>query len=112
MTGLYTLISLSILNRTKEIGIRKVMGAEIRHIFLVLSRGYLVNLVLSSILGCAGGYFLSMSLMESIWDHFTNMTPWIFINTILIIFGITLITTAGRIYAAATQNPADCLRYE
>jgi ABC-type antimicrobial peptide transport system permease subunit len=112
MTGLYTLISLSILNRTKEIGIRKVMGAEIRHIFVVLSRGFLINLAISSILGCVGGYFLSISLMESIWDHFTSMTAWVFIFTILIIFGVTLITTAGRIYAAATQNPADCLRYE
>jgi hypothetical protein len=112
MTGLYTLVSLSIINRTKEIGIRKVMGAAIHHIFLVLSKGFLINLALSSVLGCVGGYFLSMTLMESIWDHYTNMTPWIFLDTIVIIFFITMVTIAGRIYAAAIQNPADCLRYE
>ena len=112
MTGLYTLVSLSILNRTKEIGIRKVMGAAIHHIFIVLSKGYLINLAISSILGCVGGYFLSMSLMESIWDHFTSVTPWLFFYTILIILVATLVTIAGRIYAAAMQNPVDCLRYE
>ena len=112
MTGLYTLVSLSILNRTKEIGIRKVMGAAVHHIFLVLSKGFLINLVLSSVLGCVGGYFLSMTLMESIWDHYTKMSPGVFIYTALIILLITMVTIAGRIYAAATQNPADCLRYE
>jgi ABC-type antimicrobial peptide transport system permease subunit len=112
MTGLYTLVSLSILNRTKEIGIRKVMGAAIHHIFLVLSKGFLVNLAISSVLGCLGGFYLSNVLMESIWDHYTNVTPLTFVYTILIIFAITLVTIAGRIYAAATQNPADCIRYE
>ncbi len=112
MTGLYTLVSLSILKRTKEIGIRKVMGAPVRHIFLVLSRGFLINLALSSVLGCVGGYFLSMTLMDSIWEQFTDATPAVFIYTVLIIFSITLITIAGKIYAAAMQNPVECIRYE
>lgn len=112
MTGLYTLVSLSILNRTKEIGIRKVMGAEIRHIFLVLSKGFLINLSISSVLGCVGGYFLSVTLMESIWDHFLEISAGIFVATFLIIFTVTAVTIAGKIYAASIQNPAECLRYE
>jgi ABC-type antimicrobial peptide transport system permease subunit len=112
MTGLYTLVSLTILNRTKEIGIRKVMGAEIRHIFLVLSRGFLINLALSSVLGCVGGYFLSITLMESIWDHYVDISVGIFLVTFLIIFAVTAMTIAGKIYAASIQNPAECLRYE
>jgi ABC-type antimicrobial peptide transport system permease subunit len=40
------------------------------------------------------------------------MTPGIFIYTVLIIFTVTMITIAGKIYAAANMNPADCLRYE
>ena len=112
MTGLYTLVSLSILNRIKEIGIRKVMGAGIHQIFLVLSRGFLINLAISSVLGCVGGYFLSVTLMESIWDHFLEISAGIFILTFLIIFAVTMVTIAGKIYAAANQNPAECLRYE
>jgi ABC-type antimicrobial peptide transport system permease subunit len=112
MTGLYTLVSLSIINRTKEIGVRKVMGALVHHIFLVLSRGFLINLAISSVLGCVGGYFLSLALLDSIWDHFLDMTPGIFIYTVLIIFTVTMVTIAGKIYAAANMNPTDCLRYE
>ena len=112
MTGLYTLVSLSILNRTKEIGIRKVMGAPIYHIFLVLSRGFLINLALSSILGCIGGYYLSLNLMKSIWEQYVNVTPVVYIYSFLIIFMVTILTIAGKIYSAAIQNPATCLRYE
>jgi ABC-type antimicrobial peptide transport system permease subunit len=112
MTGLYTLVSLSILNRTKEIGIRKVMGAPVPNIFVVLSKGFLFNLAISSLLGCIGGYFLSVMMLDSIWDHFLDFTPGIFIASVLIIFMITMVTIAGKIYQAAMQNPATCLRYE
>lgn len=112
MTGLYTLVSLSILSRTKEIGIRKVMGAPIPTIFMVLSKGFLINLAISSTLGCIGGYYLSVMMLDSIWDHFLDFTPGIFLYSVLIIFTATLITIAGKVYLAAIQNPVTCLRYE
>ncbi len=112
MTGLYTLVSLSILNRTKEIGIRKVMGALIHHIFKVLSKAFLINLAISCVLGCIGGYYLSKLMLESIWDHYLDFTPAIFIYSVIIIFSVTMLTIAGKIYQAASQNPASCLRYE
>jgi ABC-type antimicrobial peptide transport system permease subunit len=112
MTGLYTLVSLSILNRTKEVGIRKVMGAPVRNIFLVLSRGFLINLAISSIVGCVGGYFLSEMLLDSIWDMFLDFSPGIYVWSVLIMFTITVSTMAGKIVQAAHMNPAVGLRYE
>jgi putative ABC transport system permease protein len=112
MIGLYTLISLSILNRTKEIGIRKVMGSPVPRIWLVLSRGFLINLFISSILGCVGGYYLSLTLLDSIWDYWLDFTPGIFIYSVLIILVITAVTITGKVYQAAMQNPVNCLRYE
>ncbi len=112
MTGLYTLVSLSILNRTKEVGIRKVMGSPVSRIFLVLSRGFLINLAISSVLGCVGGYFLSEMLMDSIWDYFLDFTPVVYIYSVVIIFAATALTIVGKIYQAALMNPVDCLRYE
>lgn len=112
MSGLYTLVSLSILNRTKEIGIRKVMGAPEGNIFYVLSRSFLINLAISSVLGCVGGFFLSDMLLDSIWDQFLDFTSGIYLYSVIIIFAITLATMAGRILKAARMNPAEGLRYE
>jgi putative ABC transport system permease protein len=112
MIGLYTLVSLSILNRTKEIGIRKVMGAPIPRILLVLSKRFLFILAISSLIGCVGGYYLSLMMLDSIWDQFLDFTAGIYIYSVLIMFVMTVATITGKIYQAALQNPVTCLRYE
>ncbi len=112
MIGLYTLVSLSILNRTKEIGIRKVMGAPIPRILAVLSKGILINLAISSLVGCVGGYFLSLVLLDSIWEQYLDFSAGIYIYSILIILVATAFTITGKVYRAALQNPVTCLRYE
>jgi len=112
MIGLYTLVSLSILNRTKEIGIRKVMGSPVPRIWLVLSKGFLINLAISSVIGCVGGYFLSLMMLDSIWEHWLDFNAGIYIYSVLIILVITAATITGKISQAALQNPVSCLRYE
>lgn len=112
MIGLYTLVSLSILNRTKEIGIRKVMGSPVLRIWLVLSKGFLINLAISSLIGCVGGYYLSLMMLDSIWDYWLDFTPGIYIYSVLIILTATAATITGKVYQAALQNPVNCLRYE
>lgn len=112
MIGLYTLVSLSILNRTKEIGIRKVMGSPVPSIWLVLSKGFLINLAISSVIGCLGGYYLSLMMLDSIWDYWLDFNAWIYIYSVLIILVSTALTITGKVYQAALQNPVTCLRYE
>ena len=112
MIGLYTLISLSILNRTKEIGVRKVMGSPLSRIWLVLSRGFIINLLISSVIGCVGGYYLSLMMLDSIWEYWLDFNAWIYIYSVLIILVATTVTITGKVYQAALQNPVDCLRYE
>jgi cell division protein FtsX len=112
MIGLYTLVSLSILNRTKEIGIRKVMGSPVPRIWLVLSKGFLLNLAISCVIGCLGGYYLSLMMLDSIWDYWLDFNAWIYIYSVLIIVTATALTITGKVYQAAMQNPVTCLRYE
>ena len=112
MIGLYTLVSLGILNRTKEIGIRKVMGSPIPRIWLVLSKGFLINLAISSVIGCVGGYYLSLMMLDSIWEYWLDFNAGIYIYSVLIILAMTMATITGKIYQAALQNPVSCLRYE
>ena len=78
-------VSLSILNRTKEIGIRKVMGSPVPRI---------------------------IGVIDSIWDQFLDFTVWIYIYSFLIIFVVTTVTITWKIYQAALQNPVMCLKYE
>jgi ABC-type antimicrobial peptide transport system permease subunit len=112
MIGLYTLISLSVLNRKKEIGIRKVLGASVPRIILLVSKVFILILAIASVLGCIGGNYLSLMLLDSIWDHFLNITADIFILALLLVFVTAGLTMIGKVYYAAVQNPAESLRYE
>jgi hypothetical protein len=78
----------------------------------VLSKGLLINLAISSVLGCILGYYLSLMILDSIWDYWLDITAGIFIYSVLILLVITIATISGKIYQAALQNPVDCLRYE
>ncbi|MEA1897016.1 MAG: FtsX-like permease family protein, partial [Bacteroidota bacterium] len=112
LIGLYTLVSLNIVSRIKEIGIRKVLGAPIGAIISLLSRRFMLLLLIASAFGAFGAYFLSDMLLDSIWDYYLDMTPGLFIWSILIMFLIAVVTISGLVYKAANQNPVDSLRYE
>lgn len=110
--GLYTLVSLSIIRRTKEIGVRKVMGASVHRIIKVLNREYLIMLVMACIFGSLSGYYMSKMLMDSIWEVFTDISIFCYLIPISLIFVVAAITTGSKVYSAATKNPTDSLRYE
>jgi ABC-type antimicrobial peptide transport system permease subunit len=110
--GLYTLVSLSIIRRTKEVGVRKVMGATIPRIIRILNREYFIILVIAIIGGSLSGYWLSKQMMDSIWDVFTDVTVFTFLVPILLIFVVAAITMGWKVYSAASRNPTESLRYE
>ena len=110
--GLYTLVSLSIIRRTKEVGIRKVMGATIPRIISILNREYVIILIIACIGGSLSGYYLSKQMMDSIWDVFTDVTVFTFMVPILLIFAVAVITMGWKVYSAASKNPTESLRYE
>jgi ABC-type antimicrobial peptide transport system permease subunit len=110
--GLYTLVSLSIIRRTKEIGVRKVMGASIPRIIRVLNWEYLIMLIIACIGGSISGYFMSKMLMNSIWEVSTDISFFCYLIPIILIFIVAVITTGWKVYSAATKNPTESLRYE
>jgi putative ABC transport system permease protein len=112
LIGMYNLVSLDTIRRTKEIGIRKIQGASIFMIMYLVSKKFLVILVIASILGSAGGYYMSNMLMDSIWDYFVKIGAGILISASLIMCVATLFTISIKVIRAATRNPADSLRYE
>ncbi len=112
IAGLYSQVSIRIIHRTKEIAIRKIFGASIPGVVKILNYEFLAILGIGSIVGVLAGYYLNIALMDSIWEYFTDLTAIIFIIPVMIIFAVSVITVSGKVYYAATRNPALSLRYE
>jgi len=112
LTGMYNLVSLDIIKRTKEVGIRKIQGASVPLLMFLLSRKFIIVLLIASVLGCTGGYFMSEMLMDSIWDYYVDITAGIMLLSMIIIIASTLLTISTKVFRAAMRNPADSLRYE
>ncbi|NVK84059.1 MAG: ABC transporter permease, partial [Cytophagia bacterium] len=110
--GLFTLVSINIQSRTKEIGIRKVLGASIARITTLINRPFLIIVGIASILGGGIGVYVSSALMSSIWTY--HVTPG-FISAlvpIVVILLVALISISGKVINAAKRNPVESLRYE
>jgi ABC-type antimicrobial peptide transport system permease subunit len=112
LIGMYNLVSLAIIKRTKEMGIRKIQGAPVPLIMYMVSRKFIVVLIIASLIGCAGGYYMSNMLMDSIWNYYVQIKAGILILAALIMFVATALTIIYKITKAALRNPVDSLRYE
>ena len=112
LIGMYNMVSLDIIRRTKEVGIRKIQGAPVPLIMFLVSRKFLLILCISSVTGCVGGYYLSVMLLDSIWDVFVKINAGMMIVALLIIITATTATIIAKISRAAMRNPVDSLRYE
>ena len=110
--GLYTMISLTIIRRRKEIGVRKVLGASIQSMILLINRGFFLILLGSVIIGSIGGAYLSemfLSLMFVLHSK-VGVTTVLFSGGLVMISGLA--TIGFKVYKSATLNPVKSLRYE
>ena len=78
----------------------------------MISKKFLIVLVIASVIGCAGGYYMSNMLMGSIWQYFVKIKPGILILSASIMFVATTLTIIFKIGKSALRNPVDSLRYE
>lgn len=111
-SGIYSLASLNIEKRTKEIGIRKVLGATVASIIQLINKEFTIILVFAMIFGGIGGYFLTDILLEEIYTTRIEVGFITIALCGLFIFLIGISTTSGTIFKAAVANPATTLRDE
>ena len=78
----------------------------------LLSKKFLIVLVVASILGSIGGYYMSVMLLDSIWDYFIEIKAGILLLAALIMITATVLTIIIKVGRAAMSNPVDSLRYE
>jgi putative ABC transport system permease protein len=111
-TGLYTLVSININKRMKEIGVRKVLGASISNITRIINTEFVIILCVASLLGTFLSYMLTDWLMSTIWRYYQGTTLFAFIFSVVIMFFISAIATGYKVFSAASTNPVNTLRNE
>ncbi len=111
-TGLYTLVSLNIIKRMKEIGVRKVLGASVANIARIVNTEFVIILVLASVLGSWAGYTMADSIMGSIWKYYSGVNALTFVISVTLLFMISFIAIGYKVLTAAKMNPVDSLKDE
>jgi len=112
ISGLYTLVSLNLIKRMKEIGVRRVLGASVGNVIRIVNKEFILMLVIAALLGSFTSYYGTGLLMGSIWTYYMDLglsTFLIPISFVFIISGAVVITKA---FNAAVTNPALTLRDE
>jgi len=109
--GLLGLASFMAQDRTKEIGIRKVLGASQSTILVLFSKDFMFYVILSNIIGCPIAY-ISMNKWLQSWAYHTQFHVLFFILAALISFTIVLLSVGYQAIKVALTNPVDTLKYE
>jgi putative ABC transport system permease protein len=97
--------------RVKEVGVRKVMGADVKDIIFLLSRGFLFLLIISIVIASPLAFFANNLWLQQIANHIT-VGPGILLSGIGIILILGIITIGSQALRAAFTNPAVSLRDE
>jgi putative ABC transport system permease protein len=107
--GLLGLVSFNIQRRTKEIGLRKILGSSAGSIFGLLSREYIVLLGFSSLLAWPLSLILNHALPGT---YKCPLQIWPFLFSSGLVLLVILILASYQTFRASTTNPVDALRYE
>jgi len=109
--GLFGLAGLSVVNRTKEIGIRKVLGASVPGIAAMLSKEFALLVIVSNVLALPVAFYGATRLLES-YAYKVELSPTVFIAGGLGALLIALATVSLHAIRAGRTNPVESLRYE
>ncbi len=109
--GLFGLVSFVTTQRTKEIGIRKISGAGIASILLLLTKDFIKPILISFAIATPITYYLLQKWLEN-YAFKVSINPWMFVLPALMILVIAFITISTQTIKAASANPVNSLRTE
>ncbi|MBX2874131.1 MAG: ABC transporter permease [Saprospiraceae bacterium] len=110
--GLFALISLNIVRRMKEIAIRRVVGASLRNITVLLNFRYFLISLLGVMVGAAGGYFIVKGLLDSIFAVHVGVEPWVLGLAGAGVLFLIVLTILIKMLGVVQMNPSKILRSE
>jgi ABC-type antimicrobial peptide transport system permease subunit len=109
--GLFGLASYTAVQRTKEIGIRKVLGATAQSIVLLLSKDFVLLVLLAFLLAAPLAWFAGKQWLET-YPYQVELKVWLFVVTAAVAIVIALLTVGYQTLKAANSNPVNSLRRE
>lgn len=109
--GLFGLINFTAERKTKEIGIRKVMGASVPSIINLVLRGYVILMLISFVVAGPIAYYLFRGWLAD-FAFRINLSADIFLIAFLVVSLISFSTVLGRIFKIANSNPVNSIKYE
>jgi putative ABC transport system permease protein len=109
--GLYGITLLTVAQRIKEVGLRKIMGASASQIIALLSKQFLLMVLVAGVVAIPI-IKLSMEKWLENYPYRIEMTWWIYLIPVAMILAITCLTVGFQIIKASMINPAKLLRYE
>lgn len=109
--GLLGLVSFMAETRTKEIGIRKVLGASTLRLWRMLSKDFVALVLIACLVAAPGAHYLMSEWLQR-FEYRVTLSPWVFILTILSAVGIALLTVSYQAIKSATMNPVNSLKSE
>ncbi len=109
--GILAMSIFSCQRRVKEIGIRKVNGAKIYEILLMLNKDFVKWVGIAFVIACPVAWYAMYKWLQS-FAYKTELSWWIFAFAGIIALGIALLTVSWQSWRAATRNPVEALRYE
>jgi putative ABC transport system permease protein len=109
--GILGLAIFSSESRRKEIGIRKVHGADIKQLMIMLNLDYIKWVLIAFIIACPIALYLMNNWLEDFAYH-TKIDWWVYFVSAFAALGIALLTVTWQTWHAATRNPIEALRYE
>ncbi len=109
--GLFTIALYDTQQRTKEIGVRKVNGATITEIMLMLNKDFVKWVGIAFVIACPISYYAMSKWLEN-FAYKTNLSWWVFALAGVFTLVISLLTVSWQSYRAATRNPIEALRDE
>lgn len=111
MMGIFMLVSQSIARRTKEIGIRKVLGSSTLKMLSLIYAGTLKWTAVAALAAIPLSYYALQNWLQD-YAVKTPLSMWLFVQGIVIILVLETLITLGQTWRAATRNPVEALRYE
>jgi ABC-type antimicrobial peptide transport system permease subunit len=109
--GLFGLAAYVAEQRTREIGIRKVLGASVKNVFFLITKDFIMLMLVSCLIAVPIAFYFLWNWLHGYYYHI-SIHPWVFLVSALGAMLIALATISFQAVKAALMNPVQSLRTE